>query len=85
MTTVYIALFYVDIRKLEHVLMTADLLNQNTAKKVMLLKKIVLIRCSKWIFSRVLNTIITNKIATGGGGGGGGYFGLWPYGDVPTF
>ena len=36
--------------KLEHALVTADLLNQNPTKKVMLLyKKIVLIRCCKWI------------------------------------
>ena len=36
--------------RLEHALITADLLNQNPTKKVMLLyKKIVLIRCCKWI------------------------------------
>ena len=36
--------------KLEHALITADLLNQNPTKEVMLLyKKIVLIRSYKWI------------------------------------
>ena len=42
--------FRLILLKLEHALITADLLNQNSTKKVMLLyKKIVLIRCCKWI------------------------------------
>ena len=42
--------FTLILLKLEHILITADLLNQNLTKKVMLLyKKIVLIRCCKWI------------------------------------
>ena len=40
MTTVYIVSFYANITlKLEHALVTADLLNQNPTKKVMLLYK----------------------------------------------
>ena len=36
--------------KLEHAVITTDLLNQNPTKKVMLqCKKIVLIRCRKWL------------------------------------
>ena len=54
---VYISLFVfilfhftLILLKLEHALITADLLNQNPTKKVMLFyKKIVLIRCCKWI------------------------------------
>ena len=42
--------FTLILLKLEHTLITADLLNQNPMKKVMLLyKKIVLIKCCKWI------------------------------------
>ena len=42
--------FILILLKLEHALITADLLNQNPTKKVMLLyKKIVLIECCKWI------------------------------------
>ena len=39
MTTVYIVSFTLMLLKLEHVLNTADLLNQNPTKKVMLLYK----------------------------------------------
>ena len=39
MTTVHIVSFYTDITLLKHVLITADLLNQNLTKKVMLLYK----------------------------------------------
>ena len=39
MTTVYIVSFYANITELEHALVTADLLNQNLTKKVMLLYK----------------------------------------------
>ena len=39
MTTVYIVSFYVDITKLEHALITVDLLNQNPRKKITLLHK----------------------------------------------
>ena len=42
--------FMLILLKLEHALINADLLNQNPTKKIMLLyKKIVLIRCCKWI------------------------------------
>ena len=42
--------FMLILLKLEHALITADLLNQNPTKIVMLLyQKIVLIRCCKWI------------------------------------
>ena len=42
--------FTLILLKLEHALITTDLLNQNQTKKVMLLnKKIVLIRCCKWL------------------------------------
>ena len=42
--------FVLILLKLEHALIIAGLLNQNSTKKVMLLyKKIVLIRCCKWI------------------------------------
>ena len=39
MTTVYIVSFYTNIITIEHALITADLLNQNPTKKVMLLHK----------------------------------------------
>ena len=39
MTTVYIVSFYANIIKIEHSVITADLLNQNPTKKVMLLYK----------------------------------------------
>ena len=39
MTTVYIVSFCANIIKIEHALITADLLNQNPTKKVMLLHK----------------------------------------------
>ena len=39
MTTVYIVHFTLILFKIEHALITADLLNQNPAKKVMLLHK----------------------------------------------
>ena len=42
--------FTLILLKLEHALITTELLNQNPTKKVILLsKKIVLIRCCKWI------------------------------------
>ena len=42
--------FTLILLKLEHTVITADLLNQNPTKKVMLMcKRIVLIRCCKWI------------------------------------
>ena len=48
--------------KLEHALITADLLNQNPTKKVMLLyKKFVLIRYCKWISFQSAETIITDN------------------------
>ena len=53
-------LFYFKLMslKLEHALTTADLLNQNPTKKVMLLyKKIFLIGVANGYLSRVLNTI----------------------------
>ena len=55
--------FTLILLKLEHVLITADLLDQNPTKKVMLLyKKIVLIRVANEYLSRALNTIITGKV-----------------------
>ena len=61
---VYIVSFYVNIvlLKLKHALITADLLNQNPANKVMLLyKEIVLIRCCKLISSQSY-TFITDQL-----------------------
>ena len=55
--------FTLILLKLKHCLTTADLLNQNPTKNVILLyKKIVLIRVANEYLSRVLNTIITDKI-----------------------
>ena len=55
--------FTLILLKLKHGLITADLLNQNPTKKVILLyKKIVLIRVANEYLSRVLNTVITDKI-----------------------
>ena len=49
--------------KLERPLITADLLNQNPTKKVILLyKNIVLISCWNGYLSKVLSTVITDKI-----------------------
>ena len=52
MKTVHVVSFYAKIAKIRthSYLITADLLNQNPTKKVMFLyKRIVLIRCCKWI------------------------------------
>ena len=58
--------FTLILLKLEHALITADILNQNPTKKVMFLyKKIVLVKCvANEYLSRVLSTIITAKIVT---------------------
>ena len=57
--------FMLIILKLEHALITADLLNQNPTKKVMLLyKKLFKLGVANEYLSRVLNTIITDKIVT---------------------
>ena len=49
--------------KLEHDLITADLLNQTLTKKVILLcKKLFQLGVANEYLSRVLNTIITDKI-----------------------
>ena len=54
--------FTLILLKLKHALITADLLNQNPTKKVMLLyKKIVLIRCCKWISFQSAEYIITDN------------------------
>ena len=48
---------------LEHVLITADLLNQNPTNKVMLpYKKTLQLGVANGYLSRVLNTVITVKI-----------------------
>ena len=48
--SVFFLNFTLILLKLDHALITADLLHQNPTKNVMLLyKKIVLIRCCKWI------------------------------------
>ena len=52
--------FMLMLLKLEHALITADLLNQKPTKKIKLLYKNVSIRCCKYL-STVLNTIITDK------------------------
>ena len=55
--------FTLILLKLEHALITVDLPYQNPAKEVMLLyKKIVLIRCCKWISFQSADKIITIKI-----------------------
>ena len=55
--------FTLILLKLEHALITADLLNQNPTEKVMLLlRKIVLVRVANEYISKVLNTVITDKI-----------------------
>ena len=55
--------FTLILLKLEHALVTTDLLNQNPTKKVILLyKKVVLIRFANGYLSRVPNTIITDEI-----------------------
>ena len=47
--------------KLEYSLITADLLNQNLTKKVMLLyNKVVLIRCCEWMTKKVM--LLYNKV-----------------------
>ena len=53
--------FILILLKLEHALITADLLNQNPTKTVNLLCKNVLSVANGYL-SRVLNTIITDKI-----------------------
>ena len=63
MTTVYIVHFTLILLKLKHVLITADLLNQNPTKKVILLyKKMFQLGVANGYLSRVLNTIITNDM-----------------------
>ena len=67
MTTVCIVLFYANITKLrlEQALITADLLNQNPTKKVMLLyKKLFYSGVANEYLSIVLNTIIIDKVVT---------------------
>ena len=55
--------FTLILLKLEHALITADLLNQNPTKKVMLLsKKLLKLGVANEYLSRMLNTIITDKI-----------------------
>ena len=51
MTAVYIVSFYANIIRIKpRSLITAELLNQNPTKKVILLYKNVLIRCCKWLY-----------------------------------
>ena len=57
--------FMLILLKLEHALIIADSLNQNPTKKgILLFKKIVLIRCCKWISfqSAEYNHYSTDKI-----------------------
>ena len=54
--------FKLILPKLEHALITTDLLNQNPTKKVMLLFKKIVLSVANGYLSRVLNTIITDKI-----------------------
>ena len=55
--------FTLILLKPEHALITADLLNQNPTKKVKLLhKKMLQLGVANGYLSRVLNTIITDKI-----------------------
>ena len=55
--------FTLILLKLKHPLITADLLNQNPTKKVMLLyKKLFLLGVANGYLSIVLNTIITDEI-----------------------
>ena len=55
--------FTLILLKLEHMYITADLLNQNPTKKVMLLyKKLFELGVANAYLSRVLNTIVTDKI-----------------------
>ena len=55
--------FTLILLKLERALITADLLNQMPTKKVMLLyKKMFQLGVANEYLSRVLNTIITDKI-----------------------
>ena len=54
--------FTLILLKLEHALITADLLNQNPTKKVMLLyKKLFQLGVANGYLSRGLNTIITDN------------------------
>ena len=47
--------FSLILLKLEHALVTTDFLNQNPTKKFMLLyKKVVLIRCCKWLSFQIV-------------------------------
>ena len=56
--------FTLILLKLEHALITTDLLNQNPTKKVMLLYgKLFQSGVANGYLSRVLNTIITDKIS----------------------
>ena len=55
--------FRLILLKLEHVFITEDLLNQNPTKKIKLLyKKMFYLGVANEYLSRVLNTIITDKI-----------------------
>ena len=55
--------FTLILLKLEHALITADLLNQNPTKKVMLMhKKLFQLSVANEYHSRVLTTIFTDKI-----------------------
>ena len=57
--------FTLILLKLEHALITTELLNQNPTKKVMLLyKKVVLIKSCKWLSfqSAKCNQIVMTKI-----------------------
>ena len=55
--------FTLILLKLEHSLITTDLLNQNPTKKVVLLhKKLFYLGLADEYLSRVLNTIMSDKI-----------------------
>ena len=65
MTTVYIVSFYANITKIAwNTLLSLQIYSIMTKKVMLLYKEIILIRCCRWIFSRVLNTVITDKIVT---------------------
>ena len=63
MTAVYIVSFSLILLKLKHTLITGDLLNQNPTKRVMsLYRKLFYLSIANGYLSRVLNTIITDRI-----------------------
>ena len=55
--------FTLILLKLEHALITVDLLNQNPTKKVMLHKKWFQLSVANRYISRMLNTIIAVKVS----------------------